>query len=933
MPGLRLFLPAFTLLLYACASDNTNPVATIADLQEKTALLEPQVSFDMSPQQVIESYQALIEVTTDNAHSADVLRRLADLELEASLDNKIAENIDYQQKGQQESLGAIEGYQAYLKLYPSRSDNDLVLYQLSRAYALESRLQEEQQTLDRIVDNYPESRYMDEVQFRRGENLFVLNQYAESEQAYGDVVKRFPQSQFYEKALYKYGWTRFKQNKNRDALDSFMALLDFNVEAGKIDKDKLTPKASRAEQELLNDVMRVISLVFSYESEQMGLSEYFNQAGNRLYEPLLYQSLGDLYLDKDRIADASNHYLSYVRQYPYDLFSPVFHQKTIDIYQKAGYRDQLLEQKMAFVHNYDVATPFWQKQDEATRKSLRPTLKNHLHDLATHFHAQARLSKKAGDYQVSADWYRRFLKSFPDDPDSGEINFLLAESLFDASQFSNAIAEYEKTAYRYPKHKNSAEAGYAALLTYASLTKVSDASKKNELSRKRIDSALRFGQQFPEDKRAPLVLLQTAEHFFAEKQYQQAADVATQLTDNQLANRKLKKSAWTVFAHSQFAMGQFSSAESAYITLLSYMPKKSKPTNEIRELVAASIYKQGEAARSTGNQLVAAQHFSRLGSVIPESPKRRLAEYDAATAYIELEDWPKSISLLEAFRKRYPKEKQLKSGVTEKLALAYSKNGNQTKAAGEMIALSAKAPPARKQELMWTAAGLYEAAGESQQAVAVYKNYIKAFPNPLDRAIELRYRIAEYYATRKDQKKRSYWLKEIVKADGRGKNQRTDRTRYLAAIASMELIQPVHNAFQKTRLTVPLKKSLKKKKKLMERAIGAYSKALKYQVAEVTTDATFKLAEIYHHFANALLTSQRPKGLDEEALEEYELLLEEQAYPFEEKAIDIHVSNFRRIAAGTYDQSVKNSLLVLGKLMPFRYAREEISSSFVEVGE
>ena len=426
-------------------------------------------------------------------------------------------------------------------------------------------------------------------------------------------------------------------------------------------------------------------------------------------------------------------------------------------------------------------------------------------------------------------------------------------------------------------------------------------------------------------------MLQAAEQLFSSEQYEQAISTANAVTKHKLAERKTKQSAWTIIAHSQFATEQFASAEKSYLSLLKLLPDQSKISREMREQVAASIYKQGESAANAGNQRDAARHFSRLDSVIPESPKRRLDEYDAATAYLALEDWSAAIKLLESFRKRYPNEKELSAGVTEKLALAYSKKGDQSQAAGEMIRLSNSATDERRKELMWAAAGLYESAGQKQQAIAVYKNYIKAFPRPLDRAVELRQRIAEYYGERNDRKSREYWLNEIIKADARGGNQRTDRTRYLAATATMELIRPVQSAFDNRKLTIPLRESLREKKNLMERAIAAYSKAIKYQVAEVTTEATHNIAKIYYDFAKALLNSERPKGLDKAALEEYQLLLEEQAYPFEEKAIDIHVTNVKRIPTGVYDESVKNSLAALGKLLPFRYAKQEISSGYIEI--
>jgi hypothetical protein len=69
--------------------------------------------------------------------------------------------------------------------------------------------------------------------------------------------------------------------------------------------------------------------------------------------------------------------------------------------------------------------------------------------------------------------------------------------------------------------------------------------------------------------------------------------------------------------------------------------------------------------------------------------------------------------------------------------------------------------------------------------------------------------------------------------------------------------------------------------------------------------------------------------LDAEALEQYDVLLEEQAYPFEEKAIELHQANTKRASEGIYDESVQKSFAVLAKLMPARYAKGEIGEDYV----
>ena len=69
------------------------------------------------------------------------------------------------------------------------------------------------------------------------------------------------------------------------------------------------------------------------------------------------------------------------------------------------------------------------------------------------------------------------------------------------------------------------------------------------------------------------------------------------------------------------------------------------------------------------------------------------------------------------------------------------------------------------------------------------------------------------------------------------------------------------------------------------------------------------------------MSSQRPQDLDELALEEYDLLLEEIAYPFEEKAIEIHTNNAQRAWQNIYDNWVEKSFAALAELEPALYDR------------
>ena len=112
------------------------------------------------------------------------------------------------------------------------------------------------------------------------------------------------------------------------------------------------------------------------------------------------------------------------------------------------------------------------------------------------------------------------------------------------------------------------------------------------------------------------------------------------------------------------------------------------------------------------------------------------------------------------------------------------------------------------------------------------------------------------------------------------------------------------------------------KKAAVETAISDLNKAAAYGFAETTTAATFELGTLYQNFGTSILRSERPKLGDLE-LEQYSLLLEEQAYPFEENAIDTHETNLKRISGGRFDAWIKRSYDELNKMAPGKYGRRE----------
>ena len=907
--------------------------ATIKDLENQQVDISTDPPRNVDPAKTMDSYKRFLDLNAgDAALRAEALRRLGDLNLESSESERIEREL-----ATNEGLRATEAihlYSALLKAYPKYERNDSVLYQLARAYELNAQPDRALASLDRLVAQYPNSHFIDEAQFRRGELLFSEKAYPKSQAAYEAVIKVGSSSAFYNQSLYKHGWTLFKQGENERSLDSFAGVLD-SVLISKRDANSVIEidTLSRANRELVEDTFRVMSITFSYLDGPKSIADFVkHHAPPRPYSYLMYARLGDLYMEKERYTDAADSYRAFVSQDRNNEKAPLLEMQAIEAYSKGGFPQLVLQGKKEFVENYSFGTAYWHGRDPKGETKVVAVLKTNLKDVAQYYHAQAQRTKDVADYQEAAKWYRSYLRSFPDDPGSAVTNYLLADTLFESKQYLDAAQEYESTAYHYGNHEKAAAAGYAAIIAYGKQEETLSGEPKAALHLKTIDSSLKFAQSFPAHPESAQVLTRAATELYAAKDYLRAVSASEALLAKQPAVDVAKQRiAWTVIGNSNFDQGVYDKAEAAYTHAQALMPPNDPERGAIVERLAASIYKQGEQKSKSGDGAAAVEDFLRVSALAPSSKVRANADFDAAALLVTQKQWDRAIVVLEGFRRNFP-QSPLQADVTRNLAVAYTESNKPGQAAVEFeqIAQSPKETPEVQREATLQAADLYDKAGNSAKSRTMLEAFVKHFPQPLGPAMEARNKLSVMAAKAGDFSGRDYWLRDIIAADRSAGAARTDRSRALAAKATLALAAPVREAFRSIKLVAPLKKSLAEKRKAMEAALKAYEAVADYQVADVTTAATFESAELYRQLGKDLMSSERPKNLKKDELEQYDVLLEEQAFPFEEKAIKLHEVNAARTKDGTYDEWVQKSFAALAQLNPGRYGKVEIGEQQVE---
>ena len=811
---------------------------------------------------------------------------------------------------------AVVIYQTLLRDYAEFIDREEVSYQLARAHDLALDADKSLATLMQFMSDFPASARAGEVWFRIGESRFNSGDFPLAKAAYESVVGR-GETPYRDQAEYKLAWSLFKMGDFRSALPRFINVLDRAV--ARRDGDNL-------QQERFKDTFRAVSLTFANLGGAMDVERFFAQAGNRHYVNDIYFGIARYYLDHERINDAAEAYVFLIKHAPNDPRAPLLLGDIIAGARKEKLNTLALGLQERFIETYSIVGVYWQQAPEAVRGQIRDRIQPFLSDLGQMYHADAQQTSSLVSYEKAIKYYGQFIATFPKDPQSARFHFLMAEARQEIGQYSLALADFEQAAYHYGAHPDAAGAGYASLV--ASQKIAQQASDLDERKRKLRDLAVasvRFAGAFPDDSRVDTVFVKAAEDMLMLGEPGEAVVSAEKVLERKVTD-SIRRRAWVVVSHGRFEIRDFVRAESAYQKALAESGGTAEEQATLRGRLALSVYRQAESFRDAGSTPQAIDTFLRVGKIAPGTDSVPNAQIDAAVLLIQTRQWDRAIRVLTDFQKTFSAH-PLATGIPTRLAYIYEQDG-QLLLAAEQLELISKTEndEALSRQMVLRAGELREKDKRMDLAVKTYERYLVRYPSPLEKATEVRQRLADIAREAGDMPTGDRWLNEII-SHARDVDA-SPRVRFLAARAAVTFGDARADEFSSVLLALPLDKSLQAKRMAMEQSLRWYGEAGRFGVAEITTAATYKTAELYRQLAKDVMASARPDGLSDLEVGQYNILLEEEAFPFEEKSAEIHAINHQRIKTGIYDEWVARSMVSLQKLMPAKYDKVELNDGY-----
>ena len=423
----------------------------------------------------------------DPKYSPDVMFRLAELYYERTSDDHMLAMREYEQRlraidpasnvtppaePQPDFAKSIALYRQLIAQFPEYALNDASWYLLGYCLEKQNQFDDGLAAYQSLIAKYPRSRFATEAWVRIGEHWFdaydVADALDRAAAAYEQAIldRAHP---LYDKALYKLGWVYYRMDRFDEAVDRFVLLADFYQQKAREKGDE------EVGGDLRNEALQYTAI--SFADDKWGslakAQAYFAAKGGRAYEHEIYKRMADVYYDQTRHDDAIAAYRLVLEKNPLAKDAPLVQQRIVQAYD----RDRKLQDSSREAERlgtmFAEGTAWYEKhkRDPEAMALAQELAEKNLYNTAVFHHQQALVYKKEGKFEearvafeLASRSYRSYVARFPRSKNAYEIQFYLAETLYNSLQFAEAAQHYEAVRDSTADNRYLEDAAFAAVL-------------------------------------------------------------------------------------------------------------------------------------------------------------------------------------------------------------------------------------------------------------------------------------------------------------------------------------------------------------------------------------------------------------------------------------------------------------------------------------
>ncbi len=348
--------------------------------------------------------------------------------------------------------------------------------------------------------------------------------------------------------------------------------------------------------------------------------------------------------------------------------------------------------------------------------------------------------------------------------------------------------------------------------------------------------------------------------------------------------------------------------------------------------IAESIFRLAEQYENEGRYKDAAQQYEKVALEFPDVQIADVALFNSGLAYEKMNELSQAILIFQRLLQRYPASKLLPKAQF-RIARSYEQLKQWDNAAETYLRTAANYPTSELAPTAMNNAGFcFENSGKLREAAATFEKMAQLYPSNEDIA-DVLFRAGEIYGKVKDWESVSRVTREFSKRYGNDADRVIQalcmmgialhmQSKYSEALERLESAtqtylklkdpSPInsfyaaqahftigeirHEMMKNIRLSLPRDKYLrqiKEKNHLLDLAISAYTKAVKFGILEWTTRSIFQIGQIQEDFAMDVFKQERPASADFEERQVLELSIADAVEKLLEKALHFHEQNVK----------------------------------------
>jgi TolA-binding protein len=687
------------------------------------------------------------------------------------------------QENYDQSLGY---YRNILQQFPDYGRIDEVIYYLGRG-ALKSGKERNDRLLtkegvghfQKLVQNYPRSRFVAESHLALAEHYFNNNSLYYAKTNYEKIITNFKSSGMFNYALYKLGWVYFNLAEFEKSVDTFHQVVDI-VGSGD------TRGMVEFKEQALND------LIICYAEIDDGWKDarkyYIDEIGEKAaYDKLL--KLANLYVGQDKDDEAVALYSHFIEYDKKDKRIPEFYDNILSVLAKANDFPRTEARQREMIKFFDTRNT-WYEANNSNKEEVKAamTLKEtNLLVLANHYHKQAEKTNAKEAYLQASKDYAYFLELFPDSKHAYFVNAYYADILYDPLEnYGGAIEQYSAVIKRDKKGEYVEDAALGIIYCYEALMAqkgLKDGGKEKKVKVVKLSADQIKKRQGPIERTD----LHELERGFVDASDQYVSLLSDLMVDPEVRKKNPERgekipevmfiSAQVFYEHGQFAQAikrlktlfdydqEHEYAAYAVNTMLdcyvrlrywdeidtwatklidakNFKVKKKSQLNKIRAMAkgekARDLTAEKKFDAAIDENMSVYKEFKRSS---PEIASKAL--YNVGAIHAGAKRLPKAIKTYKRVTKEFSKE-EIAPIALFTIGEIYESQTQFKKAAETFESMTKFPKHEMTPDAVFNAGLIREAIGDYSGAISSYKKYLKTFKKAEDRA-ELELQIGRVY--------------------------------------------------------------------------------------------------------------------------------------------------------------------------------------------